>query len=179
MKICSIESCGTKVLARGWCSRHLSRFYNHGDPLTLLHKTVCKIQGCGGKHCARGLCSRHFNKLRRSEGYFSINVRQPNTRFTDSKRSAKARNLEWSIPFEIYRELILKSCTYCSGPLPETKTGLDRIDNDKGYLTDNVVPCCRYCNQLRSDIFTYEEFIEFSKTSLFKTILNRLHHRNK
>ena len=32
MKICSIEDCGKKLFARGWCSMHYSRWRNHGDP---------------------------------------------------------------------------------------------------------------------------------------------------
>lgn len=33
MKICSIENCEKKTLARGWCSRHWQRWQRHGDPL--------------------------------------------------------------------------------------------------------------------------------------------------
>jgi hypothetical protein len=32
-RICSIENCGKKVFARGWCSRHWHRWRYHGDPL--------------------------------------------------------------------------------------------------------------------------------------------------
>lgn len=27
---CSIEDCGSRVLARGWCQRHYARWYRHG-----------------------------------------------------------------------------------------------------------------------------------------------------
>ena len=30
---CSIESCGNKVFARGWCQAHWTRWRRHGDPL--------------------------------------------------------------------------------------------------------------------------------------------------
>lgn len=30
--ICSIDGCGAKPIARGWCSRHWQRWRNHGDP---------------------------------------------------------------------------------------------------------------------------------------------------
>lgn len=33
MKICSVEECGRKVLARGWCGKHYGRWRKHGDPL--------------------------------------------------------------------------------------------------------------------------------------------------
>jgi hypothetical protein len=33
VKICKIEGCDLKVLARGWCMKHYERWRNHGDPL--------------------------------------------------------------------------------------------------------------------------------------------------
>lgn len=35
--------------------------------------------------------------------------------------------------------------------------GIDRIDNNKGYTIDNVVPCCKMCNQAKND-YTLQEF---------------------
>ena len=32
-KICSIDGCGKPVIARGWCRKHLGRWYRYGDPL--------------------------------------------------------------------------------------------------------------------------------------------------
>lgn len=36
MTICTIEGCGKKVLARGWCPMHYRRWKLYGDPKTLL-----------------------------------------------------------------------------------------------------------------------------------------------
>ena len=36
---------------------------------------------------------------------------------------------------------------------------LDRKDNTQGYLKDNCVVCCTSCNKLRSNKFTYKEFL--------------------
>ena len=41
--------------------------------------------------------------------------------------------------------------------------GLDRIDPSKGYELTNIVTCCENCNRLKSDLVSYEEFIEFIK----------------
>lgn len=30
---CSIPDCGKPSIARGWCSRHYTRWHRHGDPL--------------------------------------------------------------------------------------------------------------------------------------------------
>ena len=35
MKVCSIEGCNNKILARGWCNKHYLRWKNNGDPLII------------------------------------------------------------------------------------------------------------------------------------------------
>ena len=35
MKKCSIEGCGKKVLGRGWCAAHYSKWRKYGDPETV------------------------------------------------------------------------------------------------------------------------------------------------
>ena len=52
-------------------------------------------------------------------------------------------------------------CYYCGGPLPQTGLGIDRKDNSKGYVLDNIIPSCRDCNIMRNDIWSYEDFMEF------------------
>jgi hypothetical protein len=42
--------------------------------------------------------------------------------------------------------------------LPNSGTRLDRIDNNKTYLKDNVVPCCKRCNVAKNNM-TQTEFI--------------------
>ena len=37
-----------------------------------------------------------------------------------------------------------------------------RKDNDIGYVKNNLVVCCWECNRLKSDRFTYKEFIKLS-----------------
>ena len=84
-------------------------------------------------------------------------VRTLKGRYTTSRHIAKRRNLEWSIDPEAYAILVNQPCFYCGGPLNETGTGLDRIDNSLGYSPDNVLPCCRSCNRVKGDDFTFAE----------------------
>lgn len=35
-KICSVEECSSKAIARGWCPKHYKRWLAHGDPLLTL-----------------------------------------------------------------------------------------------------------------------------------------------
>lgn len=40
---------------------------------------------------------------------------------------------------------------------PVKVLGVDRVDSAKGYTTDNIVPCCFVCNQIKGDRFSSEE----------------------
>ena len=88
----------------------------------------------------------------------------------DYKRHAKDRELEWSLTEEQVVELTKQDCYYC-GVKPNnisksaiyngsyTYNGLDRVDNNKGYTIDNVVPCCKKCNTIKGNL-TLQEFKE-------------------
>ena len=61
--------------------------------------------------------------------------------------SAKSRGKSFELTFGEFKQFWQVSCYYCGG---EIKTiGLDRMDNSRGYLLDNVVPCCSQCNGLK------------------------------
>lgn len=98
------------------------------------------------------------------------------------KRRAKRRNLEWSLNKEQVKKLTKQDCHYCgiepqqiisqtgcNGPY--IYNGLDRIDNSKGYIIDNVVPCCKFCNQAKSSM-TIEQFREWL-TRIYKHYIEK------
>ena len=45
-------------------------------------------------------------------------------------------------------------CTYCH---TTENLGCDRVDNNKGHTTDNVLPACGRCNITRLNNFTVDE----------------------
>lgn len=77
--------------------------------------------------------------------------------FLFSKHRSRYRGLEWTITFDEYASLRKNLCFYCDQGLPPVGTGLDRLDNSKGYMLNNVVPCCKACNHIRGDNLTVEE----------------------
>lgn len=76
--------------------------------------------------------------------------------FRDYKLGAKNRNYEFNLSLEEFIELVSSNCYYCNAePRLRNRRGLvkangvDRKDNLKGYIQNNVVPCCTLCNKCK------------------------------
>lgn len=72
-------------------------------------------------------------------------------RFSVLKISAKKRQIPMTISIEQFAGLDKLPCHYCNNKKGYAGHGLDRIDSLKGYTLENVVPCCRVCNILKSN----------------------------
>jgi hypothetical protein len=95
------------------------------------------------------------------------------------RAGATDRNYDFTISLEQFKTLTSSNCAYC-GASPSRKksytgarrvkytatnsyaeylfNGLDRVNNDIGYIEGNVVPCCHQCN-LAKHQHTVEDFI--------------------
>jgi hypothetical protein len=87
------------------------------------------------------------------------------------KQQAKRRNgLAFELNFEQFIELTQQNCYYCgSEPSNLFKdngngsfkyNGIDRVDNNKGYILSNCVSCCDMCNKSKRNN-SYEKFFEW------------------
>lgn len=76
---------------------------------------------------------------------------------------AKSRGYRWGLTDEEFYNIIQKPCHYCGevGSIEKYNkstneyfyhNGIDRVDNTKGYIHDNVVPCCTTCNIAKNDM---------------------------
>lgn len=82
--------------------------------------------------------------------------------------SAKRRNYNFELTKDNFKQLTSRKCYYCSiEPKQDSysngsKTsnyiynGIDRIDNTKGYIIDNVRTCCKICNFAKRNLTEYE-----------------------
>jgi hypothetical protein len=60
---------------------------------------------------------------------------------------------EFTLPQDFAYKLMSMACSYCSSPpTDETPNGLDRLDNTKGHILGNVVPCCETCNMMKGTL---------------------------
>lgn len=83
------------------------------------------------------------------------------------RRNAHDRGLTFDLTKEQFSALVQAACHYCGAPPAPlyshaAATGVDRLDNARGYTLDNVVACCRVCNRAKSTM-RYEEFSAWIK----------------
>jgi hypothetical protein len=144
-------------------------------PLTEFYKTLRKGKDYYNPQCkkCRNACATayHANNRERLNAQRKAHQdahpelwkaanRRPRRRFGALLGNAKARDMEVTISFDDFAELISKPCFYCGGDLPDSGSGVDRIDSKIGYAQGNVRPCCTNCNLAKNDM-TDSEFREW------------------
>jgi len=144
----------TKICATCLREKDISEYYQKVSDDKVFFHTSCKG------------CEKAKQKQRRKDDPQPYRNRErknrlrPEKRFADAKKQAEKRGLSWTLSFDEFCELIKLDCYYCSFKLGKPNTtgsGLDRLDNDKGYEIDNVVPCCGVCNTIRNSHLSTEE----------------------
>jgi hypothetical protein len=101
----------------------------------------------------------------RHNAYMRKHNRTPKRRYLTCKMSAKERRISFTLTLEECESLWATPCFYGAGEcvLPETRFGMDRLDNRKGYEPGNVVSCCTFHNKFRNCYLTPEETVVLSR----------------
>jgi hypothetical protein len=102
---------------------------------------------------------KEYNFLRPRKAYGEAEF---NRLFDAYRRSAQKDEREFSLSEDEFRTLTKGDCYYCgsepkqafcrSNSTPYFHNGLDRINNHRGYVVGNVVPCCKHCNYAKRDL---------------------------
>lgn len=130
------------------------------------------ICDCGNVKTVRGYhlkrqqvtsCGCSSNALPHGMAALNIKIRQ-------YKSNAKNNQRIYTLTRDEAHRLFTQQCHYC-GSIPRKAqkpknskrgfyeyNGIDRIDNDKGYTSDNVITCCYICNRAKREL-TYKEFV--------------------
>lgn len=149
-------SCGNIIITRG-------------TSLTNGNTISC---GCYQKELASKVIKKEIIKRTLSNG-----VAASNDLYRQYKKNAKKRNIEFDLSYEQFISITSMNCDYC-GRIPSTIhynihwngnyifNGIDRIDNKKGYIIYNVVPCCKYCNMAKMSL-SENEFLELIKNIFY------------
>jgi len=83
--------------------------------------------------------------------------------FARYKQRAEKKKLDFVFTEETFEQEIRKDCYLCGKQNSDNHcNGLDRVDNKRGYVLDNVRSCCGNCNYLKND-YSYDVVIEKCK----------------
>lgn len=61
-------------------------------------------------------------------------------------RANKAK-FDFKLSKKEFDEITRGTCVYCGEE--EKRRGIDRVDSNVGYIKENCVPCCGYCNMMK------------------------------
>ncbi len=67
-------------------------------------------------------------------------------------RSARDKNLEVKLSLTDFTVLTEQSCYYCGTIQERGFNGIDRLNSEVGYVTDNCVSCCQMCNYMKASL---------------------------
>ena len=88
------------------------------------------------------------------------------------EKNAESRGHAWELTEEDFDRLTSSDCFYCGLPPSNGFTtgkyagagfvysGIDRVNNDLGYIAGNVLPCCAICN-ISKRARTFDDFMEW------------------
>ena len=96
--------------------------------------------------------------------YYTVRNNSTEQKHKNYIHSSKARNLKWELSSEESKVLFLENCYYCNQKSIEFKklNGIDRKDNELGYIKQNCVSCCKMCNITKGKI-PEKKFIKIMK----------------
>ena len=139
------------------------------ERLTVLTEAYSvRISPTATKRCVDCRCSCGcYNKEQISKKKISDEDRVKNSLFREYKISARQRNLNFDLSSETLFSKVHENCTYCGNPPSKPHrecesflyNGLDRIDNEIGYVEYNITPCCFFCNKMKG-VLSVEDFMK-------------------
>ena len=101
--------------------------------------------------------SRNEKSLERLAQWKKLNVHD---RIGNYKRSAQSKNREWHLTDEEAEKMMTSPCIYCKHiDLQVRLNGIDRLDQQGNYTTENTVACCWTCNYMKG-VMDPRTFIE-------------------
>ena len=159
MKICKVDGCKNKHIAKGFCDKHYKKFTKYGNPLYVFKLPIgCKIDGCNSKHKGLGYCKKHYRRFKKYGDpmitYFSKDREShgmENTPEYDTWQNMRVRCYDKNN--KAYKDYGGRGIKVCDkwrysfiafyedmGSKPFPKAQIDREENNGNYEPDN----CRW-----------------------------------
>lgn len=131
-----------------------------------------------GKTSSCGCLSKELTKLRSKKNNYSSSF---NALYSLYKGKAKSRGIDFTIDIDSFYKLVTSNCSYCNKEPSKLKThkkydnvfiynGIDRVDNDLGYVDGNCTPCCDVCNYAKRQmsVDSFKSWIKSVYEFMFK-----------
>lgn len=103
---------------------------------------------------------RNRNKDPKRIAWSKAYKKRPERKYEIYKHSARIKNLEFNLSFEQFMTLWRKPCSYCQEEIDSI--GIDRFDNEIGYILSNIISCCKTCNYMKREL-SFEVFLDKCK----------------
>lgn len=138
-----------------------------GNEFVCRENQVLNRKGC---HSCTNKITSTETALKKKGGIKHIGLK--NRLLKDYRTGAVKRGKVFELTFDQFINLVEQNCYYCGAkPIvheyekqymqqilePWAHNGIDRKDSSKGYIIDNCVPCCSFCNYAKHEM-TEEEF---------------------
>lgn len=121
------------------------------DPITFIKR--CKHITFIHSNGSKGELYKHENLWRNTKC----------ASFKEYCKRASKKQLEFKLSEDDFNKLTFEKCFYCNKENSKThKNGIDRLNNELGYTTENYVTSCGECNYMKSQL-SFEIFIEQCK----------------
>jgi len=90
-------------------------------------------------------------KKPRTSTTYKVRVQDSRYRLSTLFTQARRRKLECSVSLAQFTQITSQPCRYC-GDASSAYRGIDRLDNNRGYVPGNMVPSCSRCNYMKSSL---------------------------
>jgi hypothetical protein len=135
--------------------------------------TMCNMIKCDFNVEALVMKSEHilsyYNRLDNKKHYYQYFRDVSGCAFNSCERSAKERNKDFKLNKQQHAKLTKNPCYICGKKNSKThQNGIDRYDNNVGYIYDNCRSCCADCNLMKKD-YKFDNFL----SKLEKIVANK------
>ena len=133
----------------------------------IMYRGECKKCRCEKTKIHRKNNIEHYRAYDKSDERIAMKkqnyIDNPNQRYDKCRRNAKKRGYEFLLTMEEYEKLTRNQyCYLCNQKF--NYTGLDRVNNNRGYEIGNVLPCCRLCNSGKNDDTLFNHWMRCKNT---------------
>jgi hypothetical protein len=102
--------------------------------------------------------------------FFSTSKKQIS--YNTYKKTSENRGISFQLENDEFYNIIKSPCSYCKLFIKDGCRGIDRIDSNLGYQSNNVVPCCKTCNKMKN-ILSVECF-KSKIICMYKTLIQNI-----